>query len=122
MMKKILITDDQKEVRALVAVTLRSGDYEVLQASSGQEALDIARAEHPDLVIMDVMMPGAVDGLEATRQLKGSPETSNCVVLLLTGRTQTKDREMGLAAGADDYFFKPFSPLELLQKVETVIG
>jgi len=121
-MKTILITDDQKEVRALVEVTLRSGDYEVLQASSGQEALDIAGERKPDLVIMDVMMPGDIDGLEATRRLKANPDTSGCVVLLLTGRTQEKDREMGMAAGADDYFFKPFSPLDLIRKVEAVIG
>lgn len=121
-MKKILITDDQPEVRALVEVTLRSGDYQVFQASSGEEALIIARAEKPDLVIMDVMMPGKIDGLEATRQLKQNPETGDCVILLLTGRTQDKDREMGMAAGADDYFFKPFSPLDLIRKVEAVIG
>ncbi len=121
-MKKILITDDQTEVRALVEVTLRSGNYEVLHASSGKEALAITASEKPDLIIMDVMMPGEIDGLEATRQIKADPEMQQCVILLLTGRAQDKDREAGLSAGADDYFYKPFSPLELIRKIEDMIG
>jgi CheY-like chemotaxis protein len=120
-MKKILIIDDQVEVRDLVEVTLRSGEYQVLQGASGMEAIEMARKERPDLIIMDVMMPGEIDGLEATRRIKADPETKGCTVLMLTGRSQSEDREKGTAAGADDYFIKPFSPLELIQKVEEVI-
>ncbi len=120
-MKKILIIDDQVEVRDLVEVTLRSGDYTVLQGENGMEAVEIARKEKPDLIIMDVMMPGEIDGLEATRRIKADPETNECTVLMLTGRCQKEDQAEGTAAGADGYFTKPFSPLALIQKVEEVI-
>ncbi len=120
-MKKILIIDDQEEVRNLVEITLRSAEYQVFQGASGLEAMEIARKEKPDLIIMDVMMPGEIDGLEATRRIKADPETGGCTVLMLTGRNGEEDRKRGAAAGADDYFIKPFSPLELIQKVEEVI-
>ncbi|NVL92372.1 MAG: response regulator [Desulfobacterales bacterium] len=120
-MKKILIVDDQVEVRELVEVTLRSGDYQVLQAENGKKAIEIARAEKPDLIIMDIMMPGDTDGLEATRVLKNDPHTTGCPIIILTAKGQEDDREQGLEAGADDYFVKPFSPLQLIQKVEEVL-
>ncbi|MBI5427633.1 MAG: response regulator [Nitrospinae bacterium] len=117
-MKKILIVDDQLEVRELVEVTLRSGDYAILKAENGKTAVDIARAEKPDLIIMDIMMPGSPDGLEATKIIKSDPGTRECKVVMLTGKGQAVDREKGFEAGADDYFIKPFSPLELINKIE----
>ena len=117
-MKKILIVDDQIEVRELVEVTMRAGDYQILQAKSGEEAIEIVKSEKPDLIIMDVMMPGGMDGLEATRILKNDPETKNCKIIMLTAKGQQTDRERGMEAGADDFFTKPFSPLELIKKVE----
>lgn len=120
-MKKILIVDDQMEVRKLVEVTLRIGDYQILQAQSGEEAIEIANKEKPDLIIMDVMMPGGMDGLAATRILKNDPETKDCPIIILTAKGQQVDKEKGFAAGADDYFTKPFSPLELIKKVEEVL-
>ena len=117
-MKKILIVDDQIEVRELVEVTMRVGDYQILQAKSGEEAIEIVKSEKPDLIIMDVMMPGGMDGLEATRILKKAPETKNCKIIMLTAKGQQTDRERGMEAGADDFFTKPFSPLELIKKVE----
>ena len=117
-MKKILIVDDQLEVRELVEVTLRVEDYEILQAKSGEEAIEIAKAEKPELIIMDIMMPGGMDGLEATRIIKNDPETKDCAIIMLTAKGQQADREVGLEAGASDYFAKPFSPLELIKKVE----
>ncbi len=121
-MKKILIVDDQKKIRELVEVTLRLDDYQIFQAKSGDEAIKIARAEKPDLVIMDIMMPGDIDGLEATRVLKNDPETKGCQIIMLTGKGQQNDQVKGFKAGADDYFSKPFSPLELIKKVEEVLG
>jgi len=121
-MKKILIVDDQVEVRELVEVTLRSGDYQVFQAESGEKAIEIARAVKPDLIIMDIMMPGGMDGLEATGALKNDPETNGITIIMLTAKGQEADRKTGLGAGADDYFVKPFSPLELIKKVEEVLG
>ena len=121
-MKKILIVDDQLEVRELVEITLRSGDYKILQAKSGQEAIEIANAEKPDLVIMDVMMPGDMDGFQATQVLKESPQTKDSRIIMLTAKGQTADLDKGIRAGADGYFIKPFSPLDLIKKVEEMIG
>lgn len=121
-MKKILIVDDQLEVRELVEVTMRVGDYQILKAKSGEEAIDIVKAEKPDLVIMDIMMPGGMDGLEATRILKNDPETQESKIIMLTAKGQQSEREKGIEAGADDYFVKPFSPLDLIRKVEEFIG
>jgi len=120
-MKKVLIVDDHAEVRRLVEMTLRVGDYKILQAQNGQEAIEIARNKKPDLIIMDIMMPGNMDGLEATRILKDDPETKDSIIIMLTAKGQEFDKEKGLEAGADDYFTKPFSPLELIKKVEEVL-
>ena len=121
-MKKILVVDDQLEVRELVSVTLRSDDYQVIQAESGKKAIEVARTEKPDLIIMDIMMPGGMDGLEATHIIKNDPETKDCQIVMLTAKGQQVDREKGVEAGADDYFVKPFSPLELIKKVEEILG
>jgi len=121
-MKKILIVDDQVEVRELVEVTLRVEDYQIYQAESGEKAIEIAKAEKPKLIIMDIMMPGGMDGLEATRIIKNDPETKDCTVVMLTAKGQQADRQVGLEAGASGYFAKPFSPLDLIQKVEEILG
>jgi len=121
-MKKILIVDDQMEIRRLVEMTLRVEDYQVLQAESGEEAIEIVKTEKPDLIIMDIMMPRGIDGLEATRILKNDPETKDSAIIMLTAKGQEADREKGFEAGADDYFSKPFSPLELIKKVEEILG
>ena len=121
-MKKILIVDDQLEVRDLVEVTLRAEDYQILKAEGGKEAVEIAKTERPDLIIMDIMMPGSWDGLEATRILKNDPKTKNCPIIMLTAKGQQEDVERGFKAGADDYFIKPFSPLDLMKKVEELVG
>lgn len=117
-MKKILIVDDQQQVRELVEVTLRDENYRIFQAGSGKEAVKTARKEKPELIIMDIMMPGAMDGLEATRKIKKDSKTRGCKVIMLTAKGQDADIEKGYKAGAEDYFVKPFSPLELIRKVE----
>ncbi len=121
-MKKILIVDDQLEVRELVEITLRSEDYKILQAKNAREAIETVEAEKPDLVIMDIMMPGEIDGLEATRLLKENSQTKDCKIIMLTAKGQTTDLDKGFTAGADGYFIKPFSPLDLIKKVEEMIG
>lgn len=122
-MKKILIVDDQVEVRELVQVTLEIGDYQILSAENGQQAVDIARVEHPDIILLDIMMPGSdVDGLEACRLLKADPATADITIVMLSAKGQEVDIETGKIAGADDYFTKPFSPIALIEKVESVIG
>ena len=122
-MKKILIVDDQVEVRELVQVTLEIGDYEILKAENGQQALEIAQAEHPDIILLDIMMPGsAIDGIEACRRLKADPRTAKITIVMLSAKGQEIDIETGKIAGADHYFTKPFSPIALIEKVEAVIG
>jgi two-component system phosphate regulon response regulator PhoB len=122
-MKKILIVDDQREIRELVAATLRIGPYQIFQAANGLEALDLAQRERPDLILLDVMMQtGGMDGFEACRRIKTDLETSNSFVMILTARDQKSDLEQGYAAGANDYFTKPFSPLELMAKVDEVMN
>ena len=121
-MKKILIVDDRLEVRELVEVTLRVKEYRILQASNGDDAVALAKAERPDLILMDIMMPNGMDGLEATRMIKNDPDLKDCTIIMLTAKGQQTDREKGFEAGADDYFVKPFSPLDLVRKVEEVLG
>ena len=121
-MKKILIVDDQLEVRELVEVTMRVGDYQILKAENGKQAIETVKAQKPDLVLMDIMMPGGIDGLEATRILKNDPETKDCKIIMLTAKGQEVDKKKGIEVGADDYFTKPYSPLKLIQKVEEVLG
>lgn len=121
-MKTILIVDDKAEVRELVEVTLRVGDYRILQADNGDQAVEIAQAERPDLMLLDVMMPGGMDGFEVCERLKSDPATQGITIIMLTAKGQQVDKERGNQVKADGYYTKPFSPLELLQKVEEVLG
>ena len=120
-MKKVLIVDDCKEIRQLVATTLDIGEFTVYEASNGLKAVEMAKKWVPDLVIMDISMPGTVDGIEATRQIKHFPATAACQVVILTG-SRIDRRKDGLAAGATDVLTKPFSPLDLIAKVESILG
>lgn len=120
-MKKILIVDDQLEVRELVSVTLEIGPYTILTAENGNQALEIARAEMPDLILLDVMMPNGPDGLEVCTELKNDPVTQGLHIIMLTSKGQEWDVKAGYDSGADDYFIKPFSPLDLMNKVEEVL-
>lgn len=122
-MRKVLVVDDEKVIRRLVEVTLSTEDYKIIQADNGKDAVEIAGSEKPDLIIMDIMMPGDMDGLEAVRILKNDPETKDSFIIMLTAKGQDDDRKKCLEAGADDYLAKPFSPLELINKVgETLKG
>jgi len=89
---------------------------------AGEKKIEVAKAEKPDLIIMDVMMPGGMDGLEATGTIKNDPETKECTMIMLTAKGQDTDKKKGLEAGASAYFTKPFSPLELINKVEEILG
>jgi DNA-binding response OmpR family regulator len=116
---KLLIVDDEPAVRALVHATLEGDDYVILEAADGAEALELSRREQPSLVLLDIMLP-RLDGIEVCRQLKADPDTRGIVVVMLTAQAQERDRDLGLAAGADEYFTKPFSPLALLNMVESL--
>ncbi len=116
-MKKILIVDDQPEVCRLLQVVLRAEGREILYAETGEEGLKLARRQLPDLILLDVMMPGGMDGFEVARRLKADPATANCPVIAMTAKVQTQDRDNAFAAGADDYLRKPFDMVDLKKRV-----
>jgi len=121
-MRRILIAEDVDEVGHLIETTLRRTHCKILRAENGTVAIDRARTEKPHLIIMDIMMPGGVDGLEAVRVLKSDPDTRGCIIIVLTGKDQPADRERAYEAGADAFVTKPFSPLRLLDQIESLFG
>ncbi|NJN92699.1 MAG: response regulator [Anaerolineales bacterium] len=122
-MKKILIVDDQPQVRELIAVSLQTGDYQLFLAENAEQALQLAQKELPHLILLDVMLYGSeLDGLQVCRYLKNNPATQAIPIILLTASGQKNNVEAGMAAGADDYIIKPFSPFALAQKIETMVG
>jgi two-component system phosphate regulon response regulator PhoB len=115
--KKLLIVDDEDNIRRLLAATLAGGDYAVLQARDGTQALELTRRERPDFVVLDVSMPG-VDGIEVCRRIKADPALRATTVVMLTAQSQAETRRRATQAGADAFLTKPFSPLQLLEVVE----
>lgn len=122
MPKKILIVDDHADLRKLIRITLLGNAYELHEASTGDEAMILLPDLRPDLVILDVMMPGHLNGYQVCERIKADPELQGITVILVTARAQHTDIEEGMAAGADLYLIKPFSPMELLDKVATALG
>jgi CheY-like chemotaxis protein len=112
-MSPVLIVDDHPVIRRLLSVTL-GNDFEVLEAADGIGALDAIRLHHPKVVLLDVMMPGAMDGLQVLDALKGDPLTCDILVAMISARGQATDAEDARQRGADAYFIKPFSPLQVL--------
>jgi CheY-like chemotaxis protein len=121
-MKSVLIVDDQKNIRELIKITLEFEDYQLTEAESGDRAMEIVGALKPDLILLDVMLPGSIDGYEVCRRVKNDPALSATPVVLLTARAQQADREAAVAAGADHYLPKPFSPKQLLELVRQLLG
>ncbi len=119
-MHKVLIVDDDNEFRRLVGMTLKSQEYELFFAQDGMEALKIARREIPDVMVCDVMMP-SLDGIELTRLLKADERTQHVHIILLSAAAKQEDIERGLQAGAGDYFEKPFSPINLLDRLYALL-
>ena len=118
MATRVLIVDDQPDIRKLVRMTLSIGDFEVHEADTGISAKEMASALKPRIILMDVMMPGEIDGLDACSQIKGDADLVGTMVVMLTARGQLSDIEAGKAAGADAYLVKPFSPLQLLDTLD----
>jgi two-component system phosphate regulon response regulator PhoB len=120
-MAKILIAEDDAALRSLIALTLDSGGTRVVEAEDGTTALEVARREAPDLIFLDWSMPGR-SGVEVCRELRDDPRTAAAKVVMVTARTDERDRQAGLDAGADDYITKPFSPVQLLDKANEVLA
>ncbi len=120
MSHRILVVDDEPDITALVAYHLAKAGYRVSTAANGPDALRAAREERPDIVILDLMLPG-VSGYEVLQELRRRDETRDVGVILLTARREETDRIRGLSLGADDYLTKPFSPQELALRVAAVL-
>jgi len=114
---KILVVDDEKLYRHLLQINLQTEGYEVITATNGEECLDMVSKKHPDLVILDVMMP-KLDGISALERIR---QFSEVPVIMLTGKNEEEDRVKGLNTGADDYVAKPFSATELIARVRSVL-
>ena len=120
-MKTILLADDEANLRILVRTTLDDSNYNILEVADGTSALDLARQQRPDLLVLDWMMPG-INGIDVARTLRQDPSTADIPIIMLTARGQETDKAQGGSLGAYAYLVKPFSPLELLQKVQEALG
>ena len=114
--KKILVVDDERDLSDIVAFNLRREQYDVISAVDGESALALAQREQPDLILLDLMLPG-IGGLEVCRRLRAEPRTSQIPIVILTAKGEETDAVVGLSQGADDYVRKPFGVKELMARV-----
>jgi CheY-like chemotaxis protein len=119
-MTKILIAEDERDIRDLVSFSLKFGGFEVVQASNGQEAIERAQVEMPDLILMDVRMP-KMTGYEACKALKALPAMRHIPVVFLSAKGQESEIQQGVEAGAEEYILKPFAPDELTKQIKAVL-
>ena len=118
--EKILVVDDEQDILDLVSYNLKKEGYNVVAVTSGEEAISAARSASPDLVLLDLMLPG-VDGLEVCKTLKYDPQTNRIPIIMITAKGEESDIITGLELGADDYIAKPFSPKVLIARVRAVL-
>jgi len=119
--KRILVVDDEEDIVALVRIRLEAEGYEVLVASDGQQALDTARKEMPNLIILDLMLP-KIDGYKVCRMLKFDERYKKIPIILFTARSQSSDKDLGMEVGADVYLTKPFDPKVLLDSIKRLLS
>ncbi len=119
-MKKVLIIEDHADIRKLLRMTLEFEDYDIYEASNGDRGLTLAKEIIPDVMLVDVMMPGRLNGLDVCRHAKSDHTLQGTSVVMLTARSQSSDRAAGMAAGADDYLVKPFSTLQVLETLRRI--
>jgi DNA-binding response OmpR family regulator len=120
-MAKILIAEDERDIRDLVAFTLRFAGHEVFAASNGEEAVEMAPNVAPDLILMDVRMP-KMTGYQACKAMKANPDLKDIPVVFLTARGQETEIQEGLDAGAEEYLLKPFAPDQLSARIKTILA
>ena len=118
---KVLVVDDEPFICRSLSFVLRKADYEVIEARNGEEALELIRAEKPDLVFLDVMMP-KISGFDVTRAVKADADMRSTRIILLTAKGQDSDRQTGTDAGADGYMTKPFSPTKILERAKEMLA
>jgi len=118
---RILIVDDQPEVSRLLEIVLRGEGRQLLFADNGEDALALAGNQPLDLILLDIMMPGALDGYEVARRLKANPATASPHIIVMTAKVRDQDRQEALAAGADDFISKPFDVVELKNRVDHLL-
>lgn len=116
-MNHILIVDDHADIRRLLSITLGK-QFEIIEAENGIAALEAVRKYHPKVVLLDVMMPGELDGIQVLQAIKSNPKTRDILVAMVTARGQLADSEEAKVHGADAYFIKPFSPLQVVNWVK----
>ena len=120
-MTVVLVADDDADIRDLVAFKLEQAALEVVAVGDGESALEQARVRQPALAVLDVSMPG-LSGIDVCRMLRADPSTSGMLIIMLTARVQEQDVEGGFSAGADDYVTKPFSPRELVSRIQALLS
>jgi DNA-binding response OmpR family regulator len=120
-LQKVLVVDDERNIRNILDFSLESEGFYVVSAADGEEAYALALTEHPDLIILDVMMPKG-DGFETCQRLKQDQRTAAIPVVLLTAKTGRDDRQRGQDVGADEYIIKPFSPARVVEVVQSLLG
>ena len=120
-MTTVLVADDDADIRDLVAFKLEQSGLEVITVADGQAAVEQARLRQPTLAVLDVSMPG-LSGIDVCRMLRADPATAGMLIIMLTARVQEQDVEGGFSAGADDYVTKPFSPRELVSRIQALLS
>ncbi len=121
-MKKLLVVEDQPDIRSLIRATLEFEEYELHEAEDGVSGLHKARAVRPALILLDVMMPGELDGIQVCERVRADPAMAGVRIVLLTARGQKTDLQAGKDAGCDAYLIKPFSPLQLIETIEQLLA
>jgi DNA-binding response OmpR family regulator len=120
-MAKIVIAEDEPDIRELIAFTLRFAGHDVIAGANGEEGYELTKREHPDLSMFDVRMP-KMTGYDACKKIKADPEIAHIPVIFLSAKGQENEIEQGMAAGADEYLLKPFAPDQLADRIKTILA
>ncbi len=121
-MKKILIVEDEPDILDILKLTLDFGSYQLFTATDGDQALATARREFPDMILLDIMLPGNLDGLDVCRQLREDEATKDTYIMMVTAKGMDQDKVAGREAGCDKYVVKPFKIMQLAKSIEQILG
>lgn len=121
MKPKLLIVEDQADIRRLIRWSLEDSGFQIEEAANGTTGLELAKKHKPELMLLDVMMPGGLDGIEVCKAVKADPTLTHTIIIMLTAKASSKDHEQARDAGADSFLPKPFSPARLLELIEALM-